>query len=572
MQLTEHAIIKPRNPVLADCPPKEEMIMTRQSEITALYERLSRDDELQGESNSIVNQKSLLEKYAKDNGFKNIQHFTDDGYTGTNFKRPAWQELIELVHEGKISTIIVKDMSRIGRNYLEVGMYTEMLFVEKHIRFIAISNGVDSFLQQDNDFTPFLNIINEFYVRDTSKKIRAVMKLKGEAGEHLCTNPPYGYMKDPENKKLWIIDEDAAVNVRRIFELCMGGYGPSQIARILKSEKVLIPSAYWLSQGRKVNVTPNTDPYNWAARTVSGILENREYLGHTVNFKTYRQSYKSKKKLDNPIENQRIFENTHPAIVDAELWERVQELRQNKRRPTRTGKTNMFSGIAYCANCGAKMYYCTTNAFEARQDHFICSTSRRRGADVCSSHFVRAVVLEKGVMMHMRLVFECVAHHEEAFRKALGAKADADSRKELTAKRKALSKAENRILELDRLFKRLYEDNVSGKLSDARFEMLSADYEREQTELKEAVELLKAEISAQEEQNDNIDRFIRRVKKYLYLEELTPEILNDLVKAVYIHAPDKSSGHRVQEIAISYNMLGILPMNLISAVLNEEVA
>ena len=343
---------------MTDCPPIKEDYTMRQSEkITALYERLSRDDELQGDSNSIVNQKTMLGNYAKDNGFKNLRHFTDDGYSGVNFNRPAWQELIALVEAGEVGAIIVKDMSRIGRNYLEVGMYTEMLFVEKNVRFIAINSGVDSANQQDNDFTPFLNIINEFYVKDTSRKIRAVMKSKGEAGEHLCTNPPYGYMKDPDNPKRWIVDEEAAEVVRRIFRLCMEGYGPSQIARKLKTNKVEVPTVHWSGMGRNPSASTPDNPHDWAPRTVSGILEKQEYLGHTVNFKTFRQSYKSKKKLDNPPEKQMIFENTHAAIIDEATWSRVQELRKNKRRPTKTGKSNMFSGLVHCADCGAKLYY-----------------------------------------------------------------------------------------------------------------------------------------------------------------------------------------------------------------------
>ena len=548
--------------------------MAKQSDtkITALYERLSRDDELQGDSCSIVHQKSMLETYARDNGLKNIRHFTDDGYSGANFHRPAWTELIELVNEGKVGTIICKDMSRVGRNYLEVGMYTEILFMEKNVRFIAISNGIDSFSQQDNDFTPFINIINEFYVRDTSKKIRAVMKMKGEAGEHLTTNPPYGYCKNPENPKRWIVDEEAAKVVQRIFALCLSGNGPSQIARILQEDKVEVPTVHWAKQGRKAPASRPTDPYVWAPRTISDILERMEYLGHTVNFKTYKQSYKNKKKLDNPVEKWRVFENTHPAIIDEETFRKVQELRKHKRRPTKTGKTNMFSGLVYCADCGSKLYYCTTSYYEERQDHFVCSQSRARTGEKCTTHFIRAVVLEKGVLMHMRLLINCVAHHEEAFRRALGARKNREDRKALTEKRKQLQKAETRIDELNRLFKRLYEDSVSGKISDARFQMLSEDYEQEQKDLEAKAEQLRAELSAQEEQNDNIDRFICRVRKYLDLQELTPEVLHDLVKAVYVHAPDKSSGHRTQQIDISYDLIGILPTDLLFAVANEEVA
>ena len=562
------------NPVLVDCPPmKGAETMLRQSDkITALYCRLSRDDELQGDSNSIVNQKAILSKYAKENHFPNPQFFVDDGYSGANFDRPSWSELVALIEDEKVGVLIVKDMSRLGRDYLRVGLYTDVLFPEKGVRFIAISNGIDSAQQQENDFTPFLNIINEWYCRDTSKKIRAVMKSKGEAGEHLCTNPPYGYMKDPDNKKQWIVDGEAAEVVKRIFALCLDGYGPSQIARILKEDKVITPTIHFQQTGRATRNAPPDNPYNWTSDTIADILERPEYQGHTVNFKTYKQSYKSKRTCYNPEEKWLVFENTHEAIIDADTWARVQELRKNKRRPARTGKTNMFSGIVRCADCGEKLYYCTSKNFEARQDHFVCSTSRLKGKAVCSTHFIRAVVLEQGVLAHMRLTIACVANHEEQFRKAMGAKQKAEAKKELAAKRRQLTQAERRIEELDRLFKRIYEDNANGKLSDSRFQMLADDYEQEQEELREKLLRLNEEINEQEEQSENIDRFISKVRKYLGLDELTPAVLNDMVKAVYVHAPDKSKGHREQQIDISYDLVGILPASLLNNLQNGETA
>ena len=377
-------------------------------------------------------------------------------------------------------------------------------------------------------------------------------------------------MKDPNNKKRWIVDEAAAVVVNRIFALCLEGYGPSQIARILKTDKILTPAAYWQSQGKTTNQPVPGNPYSWVSATVADILEKKEYLGHTVNFKTYKQSYKSKKKCYNPEEKQLVFEDTHKAIIDNDTWERVQELRKNKRRPTRTGKTNLFSGIARCADCGEKLYYCTSKNFEARQDHFVCSTSRLKGKEVCPTHFIRAVVLEQGVLAHMRLVIARVSTHEERFRAAMGAKQKVEVKKELAAKRRQLTQAERRIEELDRLFKRIYEDNVNGKLSDSRFQMLSDDYEQEQEELREKLLQLNEEIIQQEEQAENIDRFISKVRKYLDLDELTPALLNDMVKAVYVHAPDKSSGHREQQIDISYDLVGILPISLLADLQNGE--
>ena len=490
--LQMYDIMTTSNPVLADCPPiKEEQDMNRQSDkITAIYCRLSRDDELTGESNSIVNQKAILKKYAQEQGFRNIQFFVDDGYSGANFNRPDWKRMIELVENDKVGVIIAKDMSRIGRNYLEVGLYTEMLFPEHDVRFIAVNSGVDSANQQDNDFTPFLNIINEFYVKDSSKKVKAVMKQKGESGEYLTTNPPYGYMKDPDNpKRHWIVDDEAAAVVRQIFAWCMEGFGPSQISKKLKEAKVDCPTVHWMKMGRNAPAKTPDNPYDWAPRTITGILEKQEYLGHMVNFKTRKQSYRSKKKLENPPDQWKIFENTQESIIDEETFARVQELRKNKRRPARTGKTNMFSGLVRCADCGEKLYYCTSNSFETRQDHFVCSTSRKK-----------------------------------------------------------------------------------GKLSEARFQMLSDDYEQEQADLRAKIEMLENEIQNQEDQAENVDRFIRQAKKYLYLEKLTSTILNDMVNSVYVHAPDKSSGHRVQDVTISYNYIGILPANLLYDVMNGKAA
>ena len=561
-------IMNTSNPVLTGCPSeKEERKIMRQSDkITALYCRLSRDDELQGDSNSIVNQKNILSKYAKESGFKNLQFFVDDGFSGTNFNRPSWNDLIALVEDNRVGAIIVKDMSRLGRDYLKVGFYTEVMFVEKNIRFVAINNGIDSANQTDSDFTPFLNIINEWYAKDTSKMIKAVMKAKGESGKHLTTRPPFGYMKSPDDKTKWIVDDEAAQIVKKIFALCLEGYGTSQIARILKDKKILTPFSYWNSKGQAFKSSKN--PYNWSADTIAGIIEKKEYLGHTVNFKTYKQSYKSKKKCTNPEENQMIFENTHEAIIDVDTWERVQELRKNKRRPTRTGKTNMFSGIAYCADCGQKLYYCTSKYFESRQDHFVCSTSRK-GKEECSTHFIRATILEQGVLAHLKYVIGTVAGYENQFRKVLGAEQKSEVKKELSAKKKLLSKSESRIKELDVLFQRIYEDNVSGKISDERFEMLSSNYETEQAELKQIIENLSAEISETEEQSDNVERFISKVHKYFYLQELTPSVLNDMVKRVYVHAPQTVDGKRTQEIDIVYDLVGILPQSLLN---NEETA
>ena len=558
------------NPVLADCPPNMEGNTMKQSDkITALYCRLSRDDDQQGDSNSIVNQKAFLARFAREKGFRNIEYFVDDGYSGANFQRPDWQRMMALVDEGKIGIVVAKDMSRIGRNYLEVGMYTEITFPQNHVRFIAVNSGVDSANQQDNEFAPFLNIINEFYVKDGSKKVRASMKLKGESGEYLTTIPPYGYMKDPEDKKKWVVDAEAASVVRRIFSLCVDGNGPTQIARILREKQVPTPTVYQSRMGQAVRCIPPDNPYNWNGSTVSAILERMEYCGHTVNFKTHRQSYKIKMTIENPPEQWKIFRNTHEAIVDEETFERVQELRRNKRRPAKTGKTNLFSGVAYCADCGEKMYYCTTQNFEERQDHFVCSTSRKKGKDVCGTHFIRAVVLEKGVLRFLQILLWYISDCESLFREKLGAKRKEDFKKELSAKRRQLTQAQRRIEELDRLFKRIYEDNISGKINDSRFQKLSGDYENEQAELTKKVQTLEQEIVKQQEEADSIEQFIRRAKKYPELTELTPAVLHDLVNKVYVCAPDKSSGHRVQDVRISLACIGFLPESIISEMVNH---
>ena len=568
--MSECGIIEASNPVMADCSQKGAE-MKQSEKITAIYCRLSRDDELAGESNSISNQKSIISKFCRDNGFKNLQYFVDDGYSGTNFNRPAWTELLDKIENGEVGTLVVKDMSRLGRDYLKVGFYTEVLFVEKGVRFIAINNGIDSANQIDSDFTPFLNIINEWYAKDTSKKIRAVMKSKGESGEYLCTNPPYGYLKDPDNKKRWIVDEEAAKVVEDIFSLCVAGNGPSQIARILKNQQIDTPTIHYQKIGKPIkNCLPMND-YDWDQKTVSEILERPEYLGQTVNFKTHRQSYKIKKIVDNPKDQWRIFPNTHEPIVDEETFNRVQELRKNKRRPTRTGKTNMFSGIVRCADCREKMYYCTTKNFDKRQDHFVCSTSRTKGKEVCGSHFIRAVILEQGVLHHIRTVMWLVANYEEKFRAALGAMQKSEMKKALANKKKQVSQIERRIDELDRLFKKVYEDYANQRLSEARYEMLSGDYETEQAELSGKLQELTEEIEQQEEQAENIDKFIAKVKKYLEMTELTPAILNDLVKAVYVHKPKKVNGKRVVDIDISYNYAGILPKSLFEEIKNEPM-
>ena len=540
-----------------------------------LYLRLSRDDGDKEESGSITGQRELLRDYISQHPeLREYAIRIDDGFSGSTFERPGFQKMIEDVKEGRTDCIIVKDLSRFGRNYLDAGEYIEKIFPFLGVRFIAVNDNYDSLGEKkssDDLIIPFKNLINEFYVKDGSKKVRASLKLKGESGGHLTTIPPYGYVKDAENSEQWIVDDEAAQVVKRIFALCMDGNGPTQIARILKEEQVLTPTVYQDKQKRKVRCALPDNPYGWNDSTVSGILERMEYCGHTVNFKTHRQSYKIKKTIENPPDQWKIFRNTHEAIVDEETFDRVQELRRNKRRPAKTGKSNLFSGVAYCADCGEKLYYCTTQNFEERQDHFVCSTSRKKGKDVCGTHFIRAMVLEKGVLKFLQILLWYISDCEDLFREKLGAKRKEEFKKELAAKRRQLTQAQRRIEELDRLFKRIYEDNISGKINDSRFQKLSADYEKEQAELTEKMQLWEQEITKQEEEAESIEQFIRRAKKYPELTELTPAVLHDLVNKVYVCAPDKSSGHRVQDVRISLACIGFLPESIITEMVNHAV-
>lgn len=446
--------------------------------ITALYARLSQEDALDGESNSIANQKKILLKYAADNGFPNPTFFIDDGVSGVTFDRPGWNEMIRLAEAGKVKTVIVKDMSRMGRDYLKVGYYTESFFAERDIRYIAINDGVDSD-KGDNDFTPFRNLFNDFYARDTSKKIRAVMRSKGNAGEHLCTNPPYGYRKDPTDKKKWIVDEEAAAVIKRIFDLCIAGKGPMQIAKMLTVDKVLTIKAYHAKQSGKV--LPDK-PYQWSAKSIAGILERPEYTGCTVNFKTYSKSHKLKKRLQNASENQRIFLNTQPAIIEEQVFERVQELRANKRRPTKTGRQGLFSGLLYCADCGEKLYFCTTNSFTPKQEHYVCS-NYKSNTGTCSAHFIREETLKLFVLQRIFDVTAMFFDDIQRFQSVVYQQRFEEAEKEVKRQKKELEQARKRIAELDRIFKRIYEDDINGTISHERFLKLSAEYEAEQKEL-----------------------------------------------------------------------------------------
>ena len=527
--------------------------------MTALYCRLSRDDELQGDSNSIKNQKAILGKYAQEHGFTNPQFYVDDGYSGTNFNRPDFTRLMDDVNDGKVRTIVVKDMSRLGRDYLKVGLYTEITFPEAGVRFIAINDGVDSESNVDNDFTPFRNIINEWYAKDTSKKIRAVFKAKGMSGKHLCTLPPYGYRKDEQDKQLWLVDTEAAEVVKEIFSLCMKGYGPTQIARILTERKIDTPVLHNRKCGLPTTSYQSEFPEVWVTETVKSILANPAYLGHTVNFRTRKKSYKSKKKIELPKDEWVIFRNTHEAIIDEETFGIVERLRQAKRRPTDMGEMSIFSGLVYCADCGQKMYLCRCTTMK-QKEYFNCSTYRKKKKKTCTSHQITVEAVEHFVLTNLQRVLSFAKEYESEFISLLTRNDEQASKKALLTKTRELEEAEQRIQTLDRIIRNLYEDKVSGNLTEERFVKLSLSYEQEQTELNGKVSVLKQELLRTKEQSDNTDKFIRIVRKYTEMPELTPEIVREFVHKVVVHQAKKMDGKRTQKIELYFNYVGQIPI------------
>ena len=530
---------------------------TTQQLITALYPRLSHEDELQGGSNSISNQKRILETYAKQNGFSNLRWYTDDGYSGANFQRPGFQAMLADIEAGKVGTVIVKDMSRLGRNYLQVGMYTEMIFPQKGVRFIAINDGVDS-AQGENDFAPLRNIFNEWLVRDTSKKIKAVKRSKGMSGKPITSKPVYGYLMDEDEN--FIIDEEAAPVVRQIYSLCLAGNGPTKIARMLTEQQIPTPGTL---EYRRTGSTRRYHPgyeCKWATNTVVHLLENREYTGCLVNFKTEKPSYKLKHSIENPPEKQAVFENHHEPIIDRETWERVQELRKQRKRPNRYDEVGLFSGILFCADCGSVMYQQRYQTDKRKQDCYICGSYKKRTAD-CTAHFIRTDLLTAGVLSNLRKVTSYAAKHEARFMKLLIEQNEDGDRRRNAAKKKELEAAEKRIAELSAIFKRLYEDSVTGRISDERFTELSADYEAEQKELKERAARLREELSKAQEATANAEKFMNVVRRHTTIEELTPTLLREFVEKIVVHESVALDGKRRgklrrQEIEIYYSFVG----------------
>ena len=546
----------------------------RQTEekITALYERLSRDDDIAGDSNSILNQKRYLETYAQQRGYTNLVHYTDDGWSGGNFERPGWKRLVADMEAGKVAHLLCKDMSRIGRNYLQTGFYTEVMFRQYGVHFVAVANNIDSDEQESSEFAPFLNIMNEWYLRDQSKKVAAAYRVKGKAGKPTSNSPVYGYKKDPEDKDHWLVDEEAAAVVRRIFRLAVEGHGPYDISKLLTAEKVECPGHYMARQ-REAQHRPGkrkgqsaldkNRPYDWYGNTVSTMLERSEYMGHTVNFRSSKKSYRDKR-VKNAPEDWLVFENTHEAIVDPETWKLAQQIKRTVRRTDTTGVANPFTGLVFCADCGAKMYNHrgirkTANGKEYPSDFYNCSTyalTIERETKQCFSHNVSTRALTELVLETIRTTAGYALANRKAFIqkvRSISQVRQQEAAKELSRR---VAKSKKRIAELDILMKKLYETYALGRMDEKRFELLSAGYEKEQDELEQALAADQANLDQFNEDTDRADKFLALAKKYTDFSELTPAMLNEFVEKIMVHAPDRSAGERVQEIEIYLKFIG----------------
>ena len=540
--------------------------------ITALYERLSRDDELQGESNSITNQKHFLEDYARKNGFVNIRHFIDDGVSGTTFDREGFQSMIAEVEAGNVAVIIVKDMSRFGRDYLKVGFYTEVMFKEKGVRFIAINNGIDSSNQQDSDFTPFLNIMNEWYARDSSRKIQAIFKARMQEGKRVSPSVPYGYRRDPDDKQHLIIDPEPAAVVRRIFKLVLEGNGVNRIADILYADKILIPSAYAEKYYPENQHSKSFhDPIRWTNQTIIHILEKREYMGHTVLGKTISESYKTKKRRKATEDELMIFENTHEAIIDEETWNNVQRLIETKRRPKKNGAPPCrLSGLLYCADCGSKLShrYNSRNKYDA-DNSYGCSSYRQYTRN-CTMHYIRVSVVEKLILETIREVSAYALSNEKEFVKKVREASDVQQEATMKEYRRRLGKAKRRHEELDDLVKKLYESFATGKIPEKHFDRLLSGYDNEQTALEAEIQELQTGLDRYGADSVRADRFLELVRRYTDFSELTTPMLNEFIEKVVVHEADKSTGDRVQKVDIYLNFIGAFTVPKMEAALTAE--
>ncbi|MFR3261048.1 MAG: DUF4368 domain-containing protein [Oscillospiraceae bacterium] len=536
-----------------------------ESKITALYERLSRDDDNAGDSNSIVNQKKYLESYAQQRGYTNCRHYTDDGWSGGNFERPAWKQLVADIEAGKVAHVIVKDMSRAGRDYLQTGFYTEVFFRQHGVHFVAIANSVDSDDQNSNEFAPFLNIMNEWYPRDTSKKVRVSLRQRGTSGKHMG-KPPYGYRCDPEDKDHWILDEEAAQVVKLIFDLYIDGKGPEQIERILEEKQILTTRALYAK--RKKKPMPER-PYHWGNQSIVAILERQEYTGCTCNFKTYSKSYKLKKRIPNEPEDMFYLPDTQEAIVSQAQFDRVQELRKNKRRPVKAERQGLFSGLLFCADCGSKLHFATSKRFEGKQDRYVCCHYKsNRGT--CTAHYIREDVLREIVLERIRAVNEYIRDDVDAFQEEWLQCRRTDQERSIRDDKKKVEQAKKRLFDLDVIISWLYEDYVLRNISQDRYKKMSADYEAEQERLKLEIEVIEEWVEQREEMNDGLDAFIVLTQKYVDVEELTQTIVNEYIKKIVVYAPDKSSGKRTQKVKIYFNFVDDVDIPIIFEPITTE--
>ena len=533
--------------------------------VDILYGRLSQEDDHAGDSNSIVNQRSYLEKYAADNGFQNPVFMADDGYSGTNFDRPAWQDIVTLIEAGLVRTLIVKDMSRLGREYLKVGELTELYFPSKGVRFIAVNDGVDSLVESSSDFNPIRNWANELHAKDTSRKVRSVKRMQAENGERLGGKPPYGYRKRDSDSKHIVPDEETKAVVQRIFQLCSEGKGPCQIARMLKAEQVLNPTnQYYQQTGVACTRLDTTRPYHWCGATVADILSNPIYLGHTLNMQSSTLSYKNKKVIHRPPEEQVLVKNTHEALVDQELWDTVQRIREHKRRPPKhMDEPGLFAGLVYCADCGGYMVLCRTGKMKPEQYYFRCSTYGKRGKDACTPHHITEANLKAIVLDDLRRVTHFARTKKHQFAAYINRKNTAQLRKEMTATQRELDKMVKRNADLSALFKRLYEDNVLGKISNEQFRMLSADYNAEQKQLAASIPEKQAKLEKLKASAANVDVFIEKASRYTEIAELAPELLWTFIERIDIgERPGRYNRNGMQEVRIIYRDIGVVDSTL----------
>ena len=527
--------------------------------ITALYCRLSRDDGTEGDSNSVANQKKLLSKYAKEHGFFNTRFYVDDGYTGTNFNRPDFQRMLDDMEMGYISTLIVKDSSRLGRNYLEVGLYTDKYFPEHNIRYIAINDCIDSDKGED-DFSAFRNVMNEMYAKDISRKVRSSHRLRGNAGEPLSP-PPYGYMKSPENNKRWIIDTEAAEVVRRVFRLCIEGKGNETIARILQDDKVLVPMAYWQSKGLgRGGKKTQPNPYKWCKTTIAKILAQQEYCGDIINFKSTSKSFRNKTRIENPKENWAIFKDVHEPIIDRDTWEQVQKLvAKTKRRKPKDDKLkqSIFTSFLYCGDCGHKLWF-NFNQKNPSIRFFSCSNYKGMRGTCENTHYIREDALEQVVLMELRMLADFLESAEDEFAELLEQKTNKDIIRERTTAEGALSTAKARSKKLLGLFQKLYEDNVEGKVTDEWFMQLSNKYEAEQEELKRQMFELQEKLDKIDQMQTAKDDFLRAIRKFMEMQTLTPILLRELIEKIEVFPVEGKGKDRTQRVIIHYRFVGRL--------------